>query len=170
MPHSQSFHAGMQRPIETLLSLGRVRLIDRVPILETKEYLRRFRNHPEYTPKLANRAFYVSQGSVEQFSADDEGLSALLEEIGSAEYAVTRRSKVVMEQMLGGICSDGRIYKDFQDEIEPLCDASPPLRYVSKIANNLADKTYEESMDLARVLLIDLPTATQRASAHSLQR
>ena len=84
----------------------------------------------------------------------------LLEEIDSAEYIVTRRSKGVMEEMLNGICSDGRIYKGFEQEIEPLCDASPSLRYVSMVADNLADKTKEESMDLARALLIDLPTHT----------
>ena len=153
----------MPRPIETLLSLSRVRLIDRVPILETKEYVRRFMNHSEYAPKLINGALQVSEGSAKQFSADDKGLSALLEKIGSAEYIVTRRSKGVMEGMLNGICADGRIYKGFEQEIEPLCDASPPLRYVSKVADNLADKTKEGSLDLARALLIDLPTHTRRS-------
>jgi len=154
----------MPRPIETLLSLSRVRLIDRVPILETKEYVRRFMNHSEYAPKLISGALQVSEGSAKQFSADDKGLSALLEKIDSAEYIVTRRSKGVMEGMLNGICDDGRIYKDFEQEIEPLCDASPPLRYVSKVADNLAYKTKEGSLDLARALLIDLPTHTRRSS------
>jgi hypothetical protein len=160
----------MPRPIETLLSLTRVRLIDRVPILETEEYLRHFMNNSEYTPKLINHALQVSKGSAYQFSADDKGLSALLEEIDSAEYIVTRRSKGVMEEMLNGICADGRIYKGFEQEIEPLCDASPPLRYVSKLADNLADKTKEESIDLARALLIDLPTHTRQPSLRALKR
>src|SRR5208337_1785612 len=126
MPCHTQFYAEMPRPIETLLSLSRVRLIDRVPILETKEYVRRFMKHSEYAPKLINRALQVSKGSAQQFSVDDKGLSTLLDEIDSAEYIVTKRSKGVMEKMLNGICADGRIYKGFEQEIEPLCDASPP--------------------------------------------
>jgi len=153
----------MPRPIETLLSLPRVRLIDRVPILETKDYVKRFMNHTDYAPKLINRALQVSKGAARQFSADDQGLAAMLEEVDSTEYIVTSQSRGMMEELLNGICSDGRIYKGFEQEIEPLCYASPPLRYVSKVADNLADKAKEESMDLARALLIDLPTHNRQA-------
>jgi hypothetical protein len=152
----------MPKPIETLLSLPRVRLVDRVPILETEDYVKRFMSHTEYAPKLINSALQVSKSAAQQFSADDQGLSAMLEKIDSAEYIVTRQSRGVMEELLNGICSDGRIYKGFEQEIEPLCDASPPLRYISKLADNLADKAKEESMDLARALLIDLPTHTHQ--------
>ena len=126
-------------------------------------------NRSEYRSKLIDRALQVSRGSAHQFSADDKGLSALLEEIDSAEYVVTRHSKGVMEEMLNGICADGRIYKGFEQEIEPLCDASPRLRYVSKLADNLADKTREGSLDLARALLIDLPTHSRHPSLRSLE-
>jgi len=45
----------MPRPIETLLSLPRVRLIDRVPILETKKYVKRFMGQPVLLPlRLVN--------------------------------------------------------------------------------------------------------------------
>jgi len=118
----------MPKAIETLLSLPRVRLIDRVPIIETEQYLKRFIRRSEYKPKLVNRALQVSEGSAQQFSTDDKGLSMLLEEIESAEYVVTGRSKSAMEEMLNGICADGRIFKDFEKEIEPLYDASPRLR------------------------------------------
>jgi hypothetical protein len=148
----------MPRPIETLLSLPRLRLIDRVPIVETEEHVRRFVERTEYRHKLVKEALQVSQGSAKQFSADDEGLSALLEEIDSAEYIVTRRSKWIMEEMLKGICADGRIFKGFEDKIQPLCNLSQPLRETSKLADSLADKTKEESLDVARALLISLPT------------
>ncbi len=148
----------MPRPIETLLSLPRVRLIDRVPILETEKYVRRFMNRPEYQPKLVKQALQVSEGSAHQFSIDDQGLSALLEEIDSAEYIVTKRSKKIMEDMLNGICADGSIFKKFEGDIDPLCDISRQLREVSKLADSLADRAKEESLDVARALLIDLPT------------
>ena len=156
-----TLYTEMPRPIETLLSLPRVRLIDRVPILETQEYLKRFMNQPEHTPKCINRALQVSEGSARQFSTDDKGLSALLEEIDSAEYVVTKRSRIVMEEMLNGICADGRIFKDFEQEIGPLFELSPHLRNVANVADNLADKTKEESLDLARALLIDIPTGSE---------
>jgi hypothetical protein len=63
-----------------------------------------------------------------------------------------------MEDMLNGICADGRIFKRFEDSIQPLCEISPPLREVSQLADSLADKTKEESVDVARALLIPLPT------------
>ena len=154
----------MPRPIETLLSLPRVRLIDRVPILETEEFVRRFVERSDYRHKLVKEALQVSKGSARQFSTDDEVLSALLDEIDSAEYVVTKRSKRVVEEMLNGICADGRIFKGFEDRIEPLCDISQSLRAVSKLADSLADKTKEESLDVARALLISLPTQDPRFS------
>ena len=148
----------MQRPIETLLSLPRVRLIDRVPIIETAEYLKRFMRQPEKSSKLVKSALQVSEASVQQFSTDDEGLSTLLEEVDSTEYVVTGRSKRTMEEMLNGICADGHIFKDFELEMEPLYDDSPMLRKVAKLADDLVDRTNEESLDLARALAIKMPT------------
>lgn len=148
----------LPRPIETLLSLPRVRLIDRVPILETEQYVRRFVERSEYHTKLVRQALKVSDGSARQFSSDDEGLATLLHEVDSAEYIVTQRSKRVMEDMLNGICADGRIFKEFENSIGPLCKVSPPLRQSSNLADTLANKTKEESLDLARALLIRLPT------------
>jgi hypothetical protein len=150
----------MPRPIETLLSLPRVRLIDRVPILETEKYVRRFMGQPAYRPKLVKQAMKVSERSAQQFSLDDMGLAMLLEEVDSAEYVVTNRSKRIMEEMLKGICADGFIFKEFEADISPLCEISPRLRQVSKIAHGLADKAKEETIDVARALLIDLPTHT----------
>jgi hypothetical protein len=147
----------MPRPIETLLSLPRVRLIDRVPILETEKYVRHFMDRAEYRPQLVKQALQISKGSAQQFSTDDEGLSTLLEEIDSAEYIVTKRSKRIMEEMLNGICADGFIFKEFEGEIDPLYDLSRPLREVSRLADGLADKAKEQSLDVARSLLIDLP-------------
>lgn len=147
----------MPRPIETLLSLPRVRLADRVPILETERLVHQLVERAEYQPRLVKNAFEVSRSSAHQFSMDDQGLSTLLEEINSAEYIVTKRSKRVMERMLNGIYGDGFVFKQFENEIEPLCRISQPLREVSKLADSLADKTKEESIDVARALMIDLP-------------
>jgi hypothetical protein len=161
----------MPRPIETLLSLPRVRLIDRVPILETEKYVRRFMGHPEYRGKLVKQAMQVSEGSAKQFSVDDKGLGTLLEEIDSAEYIVTKSSKRMMGEMLNGICADGRIFKEFEGEIDPLCEISAPLRQVLKLADGLADKVKEETIDVARALLLDLPThaSDSRLKEHDSQ-
>lgn len=148
----------MPRPIETLLSLPRVPLIHRVPILETEQFVRRFLNKAEFHGKLVKQALQVSEGSARQFSADDQGLATLLEEIDSAEYVVNAHSRRVMEGMLNAICADGSIFKRFEGDIDSLCNISQPLRRVSKLADALADKAKEESLDVARALLIDLPT------------
>ena len=147
----------MPRPIESLLSLPRVRLFDRVPILETERLVRRYVDRPDYQPKLIKPTLEVSRASAQQFSSDDEGLSALLKEISSAEYIVNKRSRKVMEEMLNGICDDGFLFKEFEGYIQPLCQLSHDLLRVSRLANSLADKTKEESLDVARALMIDLP-------------
>lgn len=142
-----------------------MRLVDRVPILETEKVVQRFMDRVEYRPRLAKHAIRVCEGSAQQFSADDQGLVTLLHEVSSMEYIVTKRSKRVMEDMLADICDDGRIFKDFEVEIGPLYDVSQPLREVSKVADSLADKTKEESLDLARALLIRLPTQNEEPAA-----
>jgi hypothetical protein len=147
----------MPRPIETLLTLPRVRLANRVPIHETETLIRQLAEREEFQRKLTERAFEVSRGSAKQFSRDDRDLSTLLHEISTAEYIVTRRSKTALGDMLNGIYRDGFVFKEFEHQIEPLCDLSRPLREVSKLADDLADRTKEESIDLARALLIDLP-------------
>jgi len=154
----------MPRPIETLLSLPRVRLFAKVPILETEELVRRFLSRTEYQPRLVKDAYGVSKGSAEQFSSDDQSLSALLEEAESGDYVVTRRSREVLENLLGGIYQDGAIYKDFEQEIQPLCEISRPLREITKIADNLADRTKEESIDVARALMISFEKAGSRGN------
>jgi hypothetical protein len=147
----------MARPIETLLSLPRVRLIDRVPIIETEAYVRRFIHQIETRTKLVQKSFQVSNESAKQFSADDKGLSTLLAEFNCAQYVVTRNSKRIMEGMLSEICADGDIFKGFEEKIQPLCEISQPLREASRFADSLADRTKEESIDVARALMIELP-------------
>ena len=153
----------MPRPIETLLSLPRVRLIDRVPIVETQAYVRHLVQRAEYRHRLVNQAIRVSDGSAEHFANDDKGLSALLQEVDSAEYIVTHRSKRVMGEMLNGICADGSLFKGFENTIQPLCEISPNLRQASTVADTLADRAKEESIDLARALLLPLPTKEDKA-------
>lgn len=148
----------MARPIETLLSLPRVRLIDRVPVIETEGYVRRFIHRIERQPKLVQRSLQVSNESARQFSSDDRGLATLLDEFNCAEYVVTRNSKRIMESMLSEICADGDIFKGFEEEIKPLCNISRSLREASRLADSLADRTKEESIDVARALMIELPT------------
>jgi len=147
----------LPRPIETLLSLPRVRLIDRVPVLETQGYVRRLAHRAEYRQRLVRQAITVSGRSADNFASDGKSLSLLLDEVDSSEYVVTERSKRVMEDMLSGICADGAVFKGFEGTIQPLCQISPDLREASTVADTLADRAKEESIDLARALLIPLP-------------
>jgi hypothetical protein len=147
----------MSRPIETLLALPRVKLTDRVPIIETQAYIHRAMNQNPYQMNLINRALQVSGRSAKQFSNDDQGLTTLLSELNSNEYAVTKHSVAILQNLINDICSDGFIYREFENEIEPLTELSEPLRQTSKLAGNLADKTREETFDLAHMLLIAPP-------------
>jgi len=155
-----AIHLEMPRPLESLFTLPRVRLVHRVPILETERLIERLGDHARYRARLARNALQVSEGSAQQFHRDDQGLLTLLQEIHSADYIVTKRSKEIMERMLKGIYGDGLIFKEFEQRIEPLYDVSRDLQRVSKFADSLADKTKEESLDVARALLIQLPKPT----------
>ena len=128
-----------------------------MPILETERLVERFIDRPEYQTRLVKPALEVSRGSARQFSTDNEGLTALLKEIESIEYTVTKRSKRAMEDMLDGICGDGVLFKHFEGRIQPLWELSQDLRKISKFAESLADRTKEECMDVARALMIELP-------------
>jgi len=103
------------------------------------------------------KSLQVSNESAKQFSADDKGLSSLLAEFNCAEYVVTRNSKRLMEGMLSEICADGDIFKGFEEKIRPLCAISQPLRQASRLADSLADRAKEDSIDVARALMIELP-------------
>ena len=102
-------------------------------------------------------ALKVSGASAQQFSIDEKGLSTLLEEIDTGEYTLTRRSRVVIESMLSGIYEDGLIFKEYERDVETLYEFSRDLQRISKLAYSLADKTKEESIDVARALMIRLP-------------
>lgn len=129
--------------------------------------MNRFLGRSEYQPRLVKQALKVSDGSARQFSSDEKGLSTLLHEMDSAEYVVTKRSKHLLEDMLNGICADGRIFKGFEGSIQPLCEISPPLREAAGLADSLADKTKEESLDVARALLIQLPTQDDKRRSNA---
>jgi hypothetical protein len=104
-----------------------------------------------------SQAITVSGRSANHFATDEKGLSLLLDEVESSDYVVTERSKRVMEEMLNDICADGLVFKGFENTIQPLCQLSRDLREASTVADTLADRAKEESMDLARTLLIPLP-------------
>jgi hypothetical protein len=70
-----------------------------------------------------------------------------------------------MEGMLSEICADGDIFKGFEKKIQPLCEISQPLREASRLADSLADRAKEESVDVARALMIELPTYPSSAGA-----
>ena len=53
--------------------------------------------------------------------------------------------------------ADGRLFKGFEEKVENLYD-SPTLRNVTKLADNLIDKIREETVDVAKALLIGIPT------------
>ena len=142
-----------------------MRLIDRVPIIETEADVRRFIHQIETQPKLVQKSLHVSNQSAKQFSADDKGLPSLLAEFSYAEYVVTKNSKRVMEGMLSEICADGDIFEGFEKKIQPLCEISQPLREASRLADSLADRAKEESVDVARALMIELPTYPSSAGA-----
>lgn len=121
--------------------------------METRRLIRRYADQREYQVRLVKHALKVSGASAQQFSIDEKGLSTLLEEIDTGEYTLTRRSRVVMESMLSGIYEDGLIFKEYERDVETLYEFSRDLQRISK----LADKTKEESIDVARALMIRLP-------------
>lgn len=145
------------RPIDTILALSRVRLINKVPLLETEQLVRLFLDQVNLRKKLVEHATGVTEGSYRQFESDDEALVALADEIESAQYCVTRHAQARLTSLVRDIFGDGVIYKKFAASIEPLFEESNYLERISGLTSRVVDSTHEHSLDVARLIGAPVP-------------
>ncbi len=92
-----------------------------------------------------------------QFESDDKTLTTLTDEIESEEYFVTRHAQRRLAELVHDIFGDGRIYKKFASNIEPLFNESKYLEQLSSLTSQVVDSTYEHSVDVARLIGARIP-------------
>lgn len=125
----------MQRPIETILMIPRVRLAKKVPIVETEKLIKLYLDKIGYYPKLINHAFEVLKKSYVYFCKDDNDLVYLIEAINSGNYTVSYKSKIVLSNMLQEIIFDNSLFKEFNNTLKPLFKISRMLRELSLLTS-----------------------------------
>jgi hypothetical protein len=145
------------RPIDTILALSRVRLVNKVPVLETEQLVRLLIDRVEFRKTLVEHATGVTEGSYRQFESDDEALVTLADEIESARYCVTRHAQACLASLVRDIFGDGVIYKKFAANIRPLFEESDYLERISGLTARVVDSTHEHSLDVARLIGAPVP-------------
>ncbi len=151
----------MPRPLETILSLPRVRLVSKVPVVETERLVQLYVDKPRFRPTLIQHATDVARGSYFQFSRDEASLRHVITVVNTNRYVVTRKSRLAMSDLVNDVYGDGVIYKRFDRTIEPLIESSEILWKVSELAESKADSAAEQSLDVARLLGLSIPKSRE---------
>lgn len=148
----------MRRPLETILSLPRVRLVNKVPLVETEELIELYIDKRRYRGVLVRHATKVTEGAYIEFVRDDESLTSIIDEINKEDFFVTRKARAAIRELVTGIYGDGIIFKQFEAKIKPLFTDSAELEEITKITDRVADSTKEHSLDVARLVGVSIAT------------
>ncbi len=147
----------MRRPLETVLLWPRVRLTQKVPLVEAEELVTRYANEPRYQPILVKSATRVTRHSYFYFSEDEVHLWNLLQAILSDVYSVSLRTKLSLRRLLNDVYGDSLIFKEFDRKIEFLFEISRDLKDLALKVEKIAESTKNYSVEIGDALGIKLP-------------
>jgi hypothetical protein len=150
----------MRRPLETVLLWPRVRLTQKVPLIEAEELVTRYADEPEYQPILVKSATRVTEHSYFYFREDEAHLWNLLRAIVSNMYSVSLRTKLNLRRLLNDAYGDSLIFKEFDRKIEFLFDISKDLKDLTLKVEKIAESTKNYSIEIGEVLGIKLPSTS----------
>jgi len=135
----------------------RVRLTQKVPLVETEKLVVRFAEKPEYQPILVANTKRVAQHSYYSFCEDEIILWNLLHAIISDMYTVSLRTQLYLRRLLNDTYGDSLIFKEFERKIEFLMEISKELKDLSRKVERVADTTKNYSLEIGQELGIKLP-------------
>lgn len=148
----------MRRPLETVMVWPpRVRLTQKIPIVETEELVMRFAEKPDYQPILVANTKSVAQQSYYSFCEDEIILRNLLRAIISDMYTVSLRAQLYLRRLLNDTYGDSLVFKEFEDKIQFLMEISKELEVLSKKVEQVANTTKDYSLEIGEELGIKLP-------------
>jgi len=145
------------RPLETILGIPRVRLTQRVPLVETEKMVSIFLDRGPYRPMLVKRATEVTELSYRYFCDDEASLMSLRAAVNSKEFAVNLRTQMILSSLLTGMHQDGGRFKGFEERIEPLMDLSPILEHVARMADEKVDGVRERAEEIGELIGVRVP-------------
>ncbi|MGQ9543723.1 MAG: hypothetical protein ACUVTM_06545 [Candidatus Bathyarchaeia archaeon] len=137
------------KPLEIILGLSRVRLPQRIPIVETAELLELHHDNPKLQHALLRHAENVTKNSYWQFSSDEVFLTCIGEALLSNEYLVTASTRVRLSRLVNDVCGDKLIYNGFQQAMRPLFKVSESLEELSIATRLKAGSADRKARDVA---------------------
>ncbi|MEM3429552.1 MAG: hypothetical protein QXL25_06685 [Candidatus Bathyarchaeia archaeon] len=137
------------KPLEIILGLSRVRLPQKIPIVETAELLELHHDNPRLQNTLLKHAENVTKKSYWQFSSDETLLTYIGEALLSNEYLVTSAARMRLSRLVNDVCGDKLIYNGFQHAMRPLFKVSESLEELSIATGLKAGLAERKAKDVA---------------------
>lgn len=141
----------MKRPIETLLTLPRVKLERRIPISEFTRSLQFYS-----LDLILKYAREISERSKRIFYLDETVLSAIL--TGLIEgYKVTLRSQVLLRELLTDVYHDARKFSVYEQKISPYRRIDIKLDFETSQALDKAEECKGYAEDIGDLMSMKIP-------------
>ncbi|MEM2942047.1 MAG: hypothetical protein QXT81_01320 [Candidatus Bathyarchaeia archaeon] len=137
------------KPIETILGLSRVRLAQRIPIVEATELLELRPDEPGFWRSILKPAEILTEKSYLQFSSDELSLTLLERAVLSRKFLVTNSARMSLGRLVNDVCGDELIYKRFRKVLTPLFEISDDLEEAALAAGIKASSAQRKAIDLA---------------------
>lgn len=147
----------MRIPLETILTLPRVKLTRRVPIIEAEKLVKFYVDKPRYHSMLLKHTKKVTGQSYVYFCDDETSLLGLMAAVNSKDYAVSVKSQVVLSDLLTDVYDDSLTFKNFEENIEPLIDISSDLEEMTSLTDQKAYSTRRYAKDLGDLIGVKVP-------------
>ncbi len=143
--------------METILTIPRVKLTRRVPLVETEKLVNFHVERPSYHPMLVKRTTEVMERSYMYFCKDETYLLSLMAAVNSNEFTVSVRTQMALSTMLTDVYSDGLTFKGFEDSIEPLLELSQSLEEMTKLTDKKVDDNSCYAEEIGELIGVKIP-------------
>jgi len=137
------------KPLEIILGLSRVRLPQKVPIVEAAKLLELYIDKPKHQQTLLRHAKTVTEHSYLHFSDDETNLIYLGKAVLSSEYLITETARTRLSRLVNDVCGDRIIYNKFQKAMTPLLEVSDSLEQLSMATKLKAGSAERKAKDMA---------------------
>jgi hypothetical protein len=153
-----------KQPLDVMIGLKRVRLVQRIGIVEARRLIEQKIDEPKYHPHLIKYSTQISCSSNLIFTNDEIGLAYVVEKLLSQQVVTTEKAGQALSDMLAGLYSDRDVFKTFEKTIKPFFDLSPYLEESTIAARMKADsaKKYGEKIEILSGIQVPKPNNITR--------
>ena len=122
------------KPLETapIFLKPRLRLLRQVPVVETLEFVKKFKDDDSFHPHIKYFVANMTEGVNSFFEEDIRQLGSLKWQLETGEYKLTVRGRMLLGNRLRSTYIDGLEYQIAADmlreiEIKPILDLEPTI-------------------------------------------